>query len=128
MAIWSVFRADLHPRKAQTTIEVSNCVTELAFHPSEPSTLAGGTMNGEVHLWNVAAEEETSLAASAVDEFFHREAITKLLWVRQESLTLQVRVSLVSACTDGKILVWRPQDKLRFPIKGHMLASKRGDT
>jgi WD40 repeat protein len=39
-------------------IEVSNCVTEVAFHPSDPTLLAGGTMNGEIYMWNIAHEEE----------------------------------------------------------------------
>ena len=65
---------------------------------------------------------------SAIDEYFHREAIMKLVWVRQESLTnLQVKISLVSTSTDGKILVWKYADKLRFPIKGHLLATRKGN-
>jgi WD40 repeat protein len=63
-------------------IEVSNCVTEVAFHPSDPTMLAGGTMNGEIYLWNIANEEEPQIAVSSVDEFFHREAIKKLIWVK----------------------------------------------
>jgi hypothetical protein len=32
----------------------------------------------------------------------------------------------MTTSTDGKILVWRLSDKLRYPIKGHLLASKKG--
>lgn len=82
-------------------------------------------MNGEIYLWNVSVDEP-QIAVSAIDEYFHREAITKLIWVRQESLTtLAVRVSLISTSTDGKILVWRYGDQLRYPIKGHLLAAKK---
>lgn len=63
---------------------------------------------------------------SAIDEYFHREAITKLIWVRNENLNLQVTTSLISASTDGKILVWRYEDKLKYPIKGYLLAKKKG--
>jgi len=64
---------------------------------------------------------------SEIDEYYHREAITSLIWVRQESLvSMAITVSLVSIATDGKILVWRMSDKLRFPIKGHMLSKKKG--
>lgn len=64
---------------------------------------------------------------SEIDEYYHREAITKLVWVRQESLvSLAITTSLVSTSTDGKILVWRMTDKLRFPIKGHLLTKKKG--
>jgi hypothetical protein len=41
-------------------------------------------------------------------------------------MSMAVKVSLVSTSTDGKILVWRYQDHLRYPIKGHLLASKKG--
>jgi len=34
---------------------------------------------------------------------------------------------LVSTSTDGKILVWKYTDKLKFPIKGHLLATKKGN-
>ena len=59
---------------------------------------------------------------SEIDEYYHREAITGLIWVRQESLvSLAITTSIVSTSTDGKILVWRLSDKLRFPVKGHLL-------
>ena len=99
-------------------------MTEVAFHPTDPLILAGGTMNGEIIIWNVDLEDP-KLHISAIDEYYHREAITKLIWVRQESLTtLAITTSLVSTSTDGKILVWRLNDKLRFPVKGHLLAKK----
>lgn len=47
--------------------------------------------------------------------------------MRQENLNLQVSTSLISTSTDGKILVWRYDDKLRFPIKGYLLAKKKGN-
>ena len=34
---------------------------------------------------------------------------------------------MISTSTDGKILVWRLEDKLRYPVKGHMLAKKKGN-
>jgi len=40
---------------------------------------------------------------------------------------MAITTSLVSTSTDGKILVWRDQDKLRYPIKGHLLARKKGN-
>ena len=37
---------------------------------------------------------------------------------------MAIQTSLVSTSTDGKILVWRLEDGLRYPIKGHLLAKK----
>jgi len=129
VSIWSVFRREFDPKKPTINIEVSNCLTEVNFHPSDPLLLAGGTMNGEIIIWNIDDENPNpQLYISAIDEYFHREAITKLLWVKHESIeTLAVHTSLVSTSTDGKILVWRLEDKLRFPVKGHMMTKKGAD-
>lgn len=127
MSIWQVFRRDYNPKKAQKEIEVSNCLTSVAFHPTDPLLLAGGTLNGEIYLWNID-KEEPLVCKSDVDEYYHRESIQSLIWVRQQSMTtLVVNTSLVSCSTDGKILVWRVEDKLRYPVKGHLLARRKGD-
>jgi WD40 repeat protein len=59
-------------------------LTNIEFHPTDPSLLAGGTFNGEIYLWNLFAEEPF-IANSRIDEFYHREAITKLIWISQPS-------------------------------------------
>ena len=125
VSVFNVFRRDFNPKKATVNIEVSNCVSQVSFHPTDPLILAGGTVNGEIYLWNVNSEEYL-MHVSAIDEYFHREAICKLIWVRQENLNLQVMTSLVSTSTDGKILVWRYEDKLKYPIKGYLLGKKKG--
>ena len=82
-------------------------------------------MNGEIIIWKID-DEVPQKHISAIDEYYHREAITKLCWVKQESLTtLAIQTSLVSTSTDGKILVWRLEDGLRYPIKGHLLVRRR---
>lgn len=83
-------------------------------------------MNGEIYIWNIDSEDP-QICVSAIDEYYHREAIQKLIWVRTENMNLQVSTSLVSTSTDGKILVWRYEDKLKFPIKGYLLARKKGN-
>lgn len=83
-------------------------------------------MNGEIYIWNID-NEDPQICVSAIDEYYHREAIQKLIWVRTENMNLKVITSLVSTSTDGKILVWRYEDKLKFPIKGYLLARKKGN-
>ena len=84
-------------------------------------------MNGQIFIWDTENEQNPVKYQSEIDEYFHREAITKLIWVRQESLiSMAITTSLISTSTDGKVLVWRMSDKLRFPIKGHLLTKKKG--
>lgn len=66
------------------------------------------------------------ICKSQVDEYYHREAVKRLIWVRYESLTsMAFQYCLISVSTDAKILVWRLNDKLKFPAKGHLLARKK---
>eukprot|EP00347_Sterkiella_histriomuscorum_P003637 403363522 len=125
VSTWGIFRREFDAKKPNRTLDVSNCLTTIEFHPNDPLILAGGTINGEIYLWNIDSEE-SQISSSAIDEYYHREAITKLIWVKYESLTsLAVSYSLMSVSTDAKILVWRLQDKLRYPAKGHLLARKK---
>ncbi len=128
ISTWGIFRREFDPKKPNLNIEVSNCITTIEFHPSDPLILAGGTMNGEIYLWNIDSErtEDPFICNSAIDEYYHREAVTKLIWIKYESLTsLAFQYCLISVSTDAKILVWRVNDKLRYPAKGHLLARKK---
>ena len=53
LCTWSLFRRQLDPSKADTAIELPDCLTCLAFHPVDPSLLAGGAYNGDVMLWRI---------------------------------------------------------------------------
>lgn len=81
VSIWGVFRREFDPKKPVTSIEVPCCLTCIEFHPTDPLILAGGTMNGEIYLWNID-QEEPVICNSAIDEYYHRESITKLIWLR----------------------------------------------
>lgn len=127
--IWSIFRRDFDSNKANITIEVPNCLSSIAFHPSNPQILAAGTVNGEIFIYNLNSEDSTQetnnlICKSESDEYFHREPIHKLLWTINESVnSLNKETSLVTVSSDGKILVWNnPLKNLRFPILGHIFA------
>jgi WD40 repeat protein len=129
VSTWGIFRREFDPKKPTLSIEVPNCLTTIEFHPSDPLILAGGTINGEIYLWNIDSErngEDSLICNSSIDEYYHREAVTKLIWMKYESMTsLSFQYCLLSVSTDAKILVWRLADKLRYPAKGHLLARKK---
>lgn len=47
-------------------------------HPEKPSIVAGGTFSGEVVVWDTNATDEPLIARSKIDDYFHREPITKV--------------------------------------------------
>jgi len=53
VSIWCIFRRDFNSEKPNINIDVESCVSSLAFHPSNPSILAGGTFNGKIYLWDI---------------------------------------------------------------------------
>ena len=53
VSIFSPFRRTFDPKKATLNIDVPDCVTEVKWHPTEPVILAGGTVNGQIFLWNI---------------------------------------------------------------------------
>jgi WD repeat-containing protein 34 len=124
--VWSIFRRDFEAKKSNVMIEVANCLTCLEFHPLDPLVLAGGTINGEIYIWNVGAEGGNAqvVCKSEADEYFHREPIRRINWLTFESVhSLALSICLVTISSDGKILMWEnPMKSLRYPIKGHMTA------
>ena len=50
----------------------------VAFHPTEPALIAGGTFSGEVRVWNTGAEMDPLLASSGFSELGHKEPISKV--------------------------------------------------
>ena len=52
-----MFRQNFDSNKPHMTIDVPNCVKTLAFHPSDPSILASGSINGEIYVWNTNFDE-----------------------------------------------------------------------
>jgi len=126
ISLWGIFRREFNQKKPNENIEVDNCLTSLAFHPTEPSILAGGTHDGMIYIWKIF-EEQPLKSKSEIDEYYHREAITKLVWVQNEGITsLNTTFNLMSCSTDGKILIWKPENKLRYPLKGILLSRKKG--
>ena len=128
ICIFSIFRRDFDPKKPNITIEVPNCLTCLEFHPKEPLILAGGTVNGEIYIWDLnkleQKDQNSHLQKSEADEYFHREPIKKVVWLTiSHSDSMQLEYCLVTISSDGKILTWKnPEKHLRYPIKGHIFA------
>jgi len=133
ISIWNIFRSDHDPKKPTVTIEVSNCLTSLRFHPTNPLILAGGTMNGEIFLWDVnESNNNPVLQKSEPDEYFHRESINAVEWLaidNDQGATNTYDKYLISISSDGKVLIWEnPLRSLKHPIKGHMLVQSNPET
>lgn len=121
LCAWYTTRRSLDPRRADVAIELPDCLACLAFHPDEPTLLAGGSYNGDVLLWDVADDEEPLVCKSALSDYTHHEPVTALCWARRLG---EKGRQLVSLGADGRVLVWRPSEeahRLLHPVAGFTL-------
>ncbi|XP_069775105.1 cytoplasmic dynein 2 intermediate chain 2 isoform X2 [Narcine bancroftii] len=72
---WNLDRRGLNPNRPDVVISVSSAVMCLAFHPTEPSLIAGGLYNGEVLVWNSSKTDDPLVARSGMSEDTHREPV-----------------------------------------------------
>jgi WD40 repeat protein len=121
LCAWSVTRRSLSAGKADSIVELDDSVACLAFHPTEPTLLAGGAFNGDVLLWDVSNDEQPLRFKSTLSDYSHLEPVTRLAWTRPLG---RERHDLVSLGADGKVLVWRPDEeahRLLHPVGGFIL-------
>jgi len=128
VCLWNVFRPQLVAGEPDTNIQINGFVMSLAFHPTKPAVLAGGTYNGELLIWDTASQElDPLVASSSIDDYFHREAIQAVEWI-QADLSGGVDAYLVATVSgDGKVLIWDARENdLSYPARGFcLLGSKK---
>nr|KAG5692283.1 hypothetical protein BaRGS_007191 [Batillaria attramentaria] len=107
---WNLDRRTVKEDKPDTVIDSACCVMCLEFHPENPAWLAGGNFNGEVLVWDLSQEDDLLLATSSIGDDAHREPVARVHWLRDAS-SKKKRYNVVSIGGDGKILVWKVDQK-----------------
>jgi WD40 repeat protein len=73
----------------------------------KPSLLACGSYSGEIFLYDLSREDENLIAKSNIDDYYHREIISKLIWWEYKVPgSYDTIYNVLSLATDGKILLW----------------------
>jgi WD repeat-containing protein 34 len=124
-AVWNIFSRDFTPEKPKHFLETSSCVMSVACHPELPAVVAAGTFNGEVYVWDTSIEDERPMqvAATRIDDYFHREAVVSVKWVYDEREA--AHYLLVTESGEGKVLFWSLKNNLQAPLRGYLLQTKR---
>ena len=130
LCTWSLFRRNLDPKKADVAIELPDCLTCLAFHPEDPSLLAGGSFNGDVLLWRIGEKGDPLLGKSVLTNYTHHEPVQHLQWTRDPRQSAGAKASgvgggyvLASVSADGKMLLWSASNQLKTPTGGFLISS-----
>eukprot|EP01063_Lacrimia_lanifica_P010617 TRINITY_DN17358_c0_g1_i1.p1 TRINITY_DN17358_c0_g1~~TRINITY_DN17358_c0_g1_i1.p1 ORF type:complete len:574 (+),score=191.84 TRINITY_DN17358_c0_g1_i1:69-1790(+) len=104
---WNVTRKDVV--KPDVVFENTSYIMSIAFHPTQPSLLLGGSYTGEVLLWDLSAEVPLLGQTNLQSEQTHRDPVVKVMWVldRLAKPTDPNRFHMVSCSGDGRILFWQ---------------------
>jgi len=127
VCIWNIFRPQMVAGEPDNNILINGFVMSLAFHPTMPSILAGGTYNGELLMWNTASSElDPLIASSSIDDYFHREAIQAIEWISADLSGGADAYLLATVSGDGKVLIWDGRENdLSYPQRGFMLQGSK---
>ena len=130
LCVWSLFRRQLDPKKADTAIELPDCLTSLAFHPTDPSMLAGGAYNGDILLWRIGlpGRIDPLVGKSVLTNYTHHEPVLQLAWTREPTRGLggggiDGGYVLASVGADGKLLLWSVANNMQQPAQGFLLSA-----
>lgn len=119
LCFWNIMRRNVgESGKADVVVEVPCSLMCISFHPEEPTIIVGGLFNGEIRVWDIANiesdEAEPMIMSSTVDDYFHREPIAQVAWMRD----MRASYLIVSINGDGKVLFWSMANKLAYPVSG----------
>lgn len=121
----TVTDAGVAPGTPFNVLEADSYVTSIAFHPANPTVLAGGSYNGEIILWNLAEERAKPVSSTGCSKS-PREPILQLKWLlNPREMREQHRFVLCSASADGKIQFWTPSNKLADPLSGYEVQNRK---
>ncbi|NXP26086.1 WDR34 protein, partial [Scytalopus superciliaris] len=111
---WNLDRRGLNPQHPDLVVDVPSSVMCLAFHPSQPSLIAGGLFSGELVVWDTSRTEDPVIWRTGMTDDTHTDPVYQVQWLPDSRHRPHWR--LLSVSTDGKILVWREQQDGRLAL------------
>ncbi|KAL3280215.1 hypothetical protein HHI36_017715 [Cryptolaemus montrouzieri] len=120
-------RDDKLPVTPSKKISCDSCVTQLQFHPSKPSLLAGSTYSGAIYLWNIQNSEDEIIQM----KMSRTNDVSYMDWITLDHVTMDI-VFLVTASLDGTITLWRFNSSYtcaniyeRYKIKAPLMTERK---
>ncbi|NXT56122.1 WDR34 protein, partial [Pluvianellus socialis] len=111
---WNLDRRGLNPQHPDLVVDVPSSVMCLAFHPSQPSLVAGGLFSGELVVWDTGRTDDPVVWRTGLTDDTHTDPVYQVNWLPDAQHRNQAR--LLSVSTDGKILVWREERDGRLAL------------
>lgn len=118
-------------RKPDVTIDCDSPLQALAFHPTAPALVVGGTLTGALMVWDLSREEDNLRGQSRITDYSHKAPVTQVVWhfnAAEASKYTQKEnaYQIVTLGTDGRVLIWNWRN-LDAPVYAYELIHKRPD-
>ncbi|NWS45460.1 WDR34 protein, partial [Probosciger aterrimus] len=72
---WNLDRRGLNPKHPDLVVDVPSSVMCLAFHPSQPSLIAGGLFSGELVVWDTSRTEDPVILRTGMTDDTHTDPV-----------------------------------------------------
>uniref|UniRef100_UPI00358FF9B6 cytoplasmic dynein 2 intermediate chain 2 n=1 Tax=Myxine glutinosa TaxID=7769 RepID=UPI00358FF9B6 len=106
LCTWNLHRPRMDPDSPDLTLEAPGSLTCLACHPEKSAIIAAGAYNGDVFVWETNRDGDMLAGQSCGQSYGHEEPIHQMSWVREGGSASQSWL-LITAGTDGRVLLWR---------------------
>lgn len=110
----------LTPYESKIEIETNACIKCLDSHPTISNIFIAGSYIGEIYYLNLANNDDKKdliECISKIDSSFYKEEIISVKFVQMDNNIFYI----VSISGDGRVLVWDPIEKLKYPVIGFNL-------
>ena len=104
-------------------LETNSCIKCIDSHPSISNIFIAGSFNGEIYYINLGNNDygkDLIEFSSVIDSSFYKECVISVKFIKYEDNIYYI----VSISEDGRILIWNPIDRFKYPVMGFNLKFK----
>ena len=103
-------------------LEVNSCIKCLDSHPKINNIFIAGGFNGEIYYINLLKENNKDYIEfnSKIESAFYKECVVSVKFIKYEENVYHI----VSISEEGRVLLWNPENKLKYPVIGFSLNHK----
>ena len=103
-------------------LEVNSCMKCLDSHPKINNIFIAGGFNGEIYYINLSKENTKDYIEfiSKIENAFYKECVISVRFIKYDENIYYIS----SISEEGRILIWNPEHKLKYPVIGYNLSHK----
>ena len=105
-------------------LEANSCMKCLDSHPKINNIFIAGGFNGEIYYINLSKESNKDYIEfiSKIENAFYKECVVSVKFIKYDENIYYI----ASISEEGRILIWNPENKLKYPVIGYNLSHKIG--